>query len=331
MTEISKSCFYALQNIFVASDFLPYATQALHIAHDLAKRANGELTCFNALEKFPAIMRDIVFPYAALGSDEVEILNEIRSGITARGIRYLENTLGAEASHARLKVDFSRDSMAKSILHAASDANADIMFCGAYGTKPHTTGIIGSMAATFVAYTRMPLYLIKDPTQKIPHKKILVAFLDPALDAPLLSWAVSFAMFYPDCDVEIVTPVPDMSSVDPFRDYQGFAPADRQIAAAKERITQRAKQAVQALSVPFMCEQHGQRMSFKQHAPVMRQAQAILKTAENIGADLIVIPCSQPALDSDNPLRGIARTVTEYANQNVLVIPAAFLKMGKLT
>lgn len=326
MSEISRSCFYALQSVFVASDFLPYATQGLYIAHDLSQRSGASLTCFNVLEKFPSIMRDIVFPYAAMGSDEVEILNEIRSGISARGQRYLENTLGADASHARLKVDFARDSMAKSILHAASDSNADLMFCGAYGTKPHTTGIIGSMAASFVAYTRIPLYLIKDPTQHTPHKKLLVAFLDPSMDAQLLSWAVSFAMFYPDADVEIVSPIPDLVHCDPFKDYDGFAPNERQVRAAESRVVERAKTAVQSLSVPFMYELHAKQMGFKHHCPMMSAAKAVLKTADEIGADLIVLPCSQPSLDSDNPLRGIARTVTEYANQNCLLIPAAFLK-----
>lgn len=329
MSDISRSCFYALQNIFVASDFLPYATQGLLIAHDLSQRSNASLTCFNVLEKFPSIMRDVVFPYAALGSDEVEILNELRSGIAARGQRYLENTMGAEAGRARLKVDFARDSMAKSILHAASDTNADLMFCGAYGTKPHTTGIIGSMAATFVAYTRIPLYLIKDPTQHLPHKKILVAFLDPAFDAQLLSWAVSFAVFYPESDIEIVSPVPDFERCDPYKDYAGFIPNERQIEAARASVTQRAKAAVQALSVPFMHEQRVRQMSFRHHAPVQSPAKAVLETADAIGADLIVAPCSQPYLDSDNPIRGIARTVTEYANQNCLVIPAAFLKSSR--
>ena len=326
MTETSRSCFYAMQNIFVASDFLPYATQALNIAHDLAQRASASLTCFHVLEKFPTIMRDIVFPYAAMGGDEVDILNEIRMGTADRGARYLEATLGENASHARLRVDFARDSMAKSILHAASDTNADLMFCGAYGTKPHTTGIIGSMAATFVAYTRIPLYLIKDPTQHAPHRRILVAFLEPSLSPQLLAWAVSFAMHYEECDVEIVTPIPDLLRNDPYGEYQGFAPTERQIAQATERITQRAKQAVQSLSVPFSREPHALKLSFRQHAPLQAPATAILKTADAIGADLIVIPSSQPNLESDNPLRGIARTVTEYANQNCLVIPSAFLK-----
>gem|GEM_PF-2359831 len=327
MSEVSKSCFYSMQSIFVASDFLQYATQALYQAHDLSQASCAPLTCFHALEKFPSIMRDILFPYAALGSDEVEILNEVRLGIEERGHKYLDQMMGDNASHIRLKVDFARDSMAKSILHAASECNADLMFCGAYGTKPHTTGIIGSMAATFVAYTRIPLYLIKDPTQHGPHKKILVAFLDPSLSTQLLAWAVSFAMYYPNSDIEIVTPVPDLTRADPNGDYQGFSLADRHIKAATERITLRAKQAVQALSVPFVFEQHAAQLSFKQHAPVMAQASAVLTTADEIGADLIVIPSSQPSLNVDNALRETARNITEYANQNCLIIPSNFLKV----
>lgn len=325
-TDVSRSFFYAIQNVFVASDFLPYATQALHIANDFSKRSHAALTCFNALEKFPTIMRDIIFPYAAMGNDEVEILNEIRSGIAGRADRYLQSTLAEDASKVRMKVDFSRDSMAKSILHAASESNADLMFCGAYGTKPHTTGIIGSMAATFVAYTRIPLYIIKDPTQRPPHKKILVAFLDPPTAPQLLAWAVSFAIHYPDADVEIVSPIPDLTRADPFNDYQGVAPTDKQIRAATERVTQRAKLAVQALCVPFAHESHALEMSFKLHAPVMQPTTGVLKVADEIGADLIVVPSAQPLLDCDNPLRGIARTITEYANQNCLIIPVAFLK-----
>ena len=315
-----------MQSIFVASDFLAYATQALGLAYELARTSCASVTCFHALEKFPTIMRDILFPYAALGNDEVEILNEIRKGIEDRGAKYLERVMGENASHVRLKVDFSRDSMAKSILHAASECNADIMFCGAYGTKPHTTGVIGSMAATFVAYTRTPLYLIKDPTHAGVHKKILVAFLDPAFSAKLLAWAVSFAMFYPDCDIEIVTPVPNLKRADPFGDYQGFSPSERAISNATERITQRAKVAVQSLSVPFAYEKHASELSFKQHAPILPPSTAVLSVADEIGADLIVIPTSQPSLEVDNELREIARNITEYANQNCLVIPAAFLK-----
>ena len=315
-----------MQTIFVASDFLQYATQALNQAHDLARSACASLTCFHALEKFPTVMRDILFPYAALGSDEMEILNEIRKGVENRGAKYLENTMGENAAHIRLKVDFSRDSMAKSILHAASECNADIMFCGAYGTKPHTTGIIGSMAATFVAYTRTPLYLIKDPTHTGPHKKILVAFLDPSFSAKLLAWTVSFAMFYPDSDIEIVTPVPNLKLADPFGDYVNFSPSERSVSNATERVTQRAKMAVQSLSVPFAHEQHAANLSFTQHAPLLPPASAVLSVADEISADLIVIPTAQPSLDTDNKLREIARNITEYANQNCLVIPSAFLK-----
>ena len=326
MTDTSRSCFYAMQNIFVASDFLSYATQAIHQAFELSQTSGASLTCFHALEKFPAIMRDILFPYAALGSDEVEILHEVRAGVEARGAKYLEKVLQNHAQNVRLKVDFARDSMAKSIIYAASESNADLLFAGAYGTKPHTTGIIGSMATTFVAYTRIPLYLIKNPTHRGAHKKILVAFLEPAYSAQLLAWAVSFAMFYPDSDVEIVTPIPDLQHADPNGDYQGFAVHERQIKAATERVTHRAKQAVQILNVPFVYEEHAKRLSFKQHAPVMPQASAVLSVADEIGADLIVIPSSQPSLDANNALRETARLITEYANQNCLVIPATFLK-----
>ena len=326
MSEVSRSCFYSMQSIFVASDFLQYATQALYQAYDLSVASCASLTCFHALEKFPDIMRDILFPYAALGSDEVDILNEVRVGIEERGHRYLESVMAENAPHVRLKVDFSRDSMAKSILHAASECNADLMFAGSYGTKPHTTGIIGSMAATFVAYTRIPLYLIKDPTHRGPHKKILVAFLEPSVSPQLLAWAVSFAMFYPESDVEIVTPVPDLTRADPHGDYQGFCPSERQIRAAADRILQRTKLAVQALTVPFVFEEHAGKLSFRQHAPVKDSATAVLSVAEQIGADLIVIPSSQPSLNVDNQLRETARNITEYANQNCLVIPSAFLK-----
>ena len=126
-----------------------------------------------------------------------------------------------------------------------------------------------------------------------------------------------------------MSPVPDIEHCDPFKDYAGFAPSERQIEAARVCVTQRAKVAVQSLSVPFLYEPHVKQMSFGHHAPVQSTAQAVLETADKIGADLIVVPSSQPYLDSDNPLRGIARTVTEYANQNCLVIPVAFLKSGR--
>ncbi len=326
MSENTKTYFYHLQNLFVALDFLPYSTQALHLASELSESTCASLTCLNVLGKIPTGMREILFPYAALGNDEVEILNELRSGVEAKGAKFLRDTMGEAAEHMKLKVDFARDSMAKSILHGASEVNADLIFAGSYGTKPHTTGIIGSMAATFVAYTRTPLYLVKDPTHHGAHKKILVAFLDPALSAQLLTWAVSFAMCYEGCDVEIVTPIADWNVCDRYNDYQGFAPSERQLANAVECVTKRAKQAVQSLSVPFAFEQHARELSFTQHAPVMNRASAVLSVADKISADLIVLPSVQPSLNVDNEIREVARNVTEYANQNCLIIPEAFLK-----
>ncbi len=326
MSENTKTYFYHLQNIFVATDFLSYSTHALQLANELSESTCAALTCFHALEKMPGSMRDILFPYAALGSDEVEILNELRSGVETIGAKYLRDTMGEAAEHMRLKVDFSRDSMAKSILHAASEVNADIMYAGSYGTKPHTTGCIGSMAATFVGYTRIPLYLVKDPTHRGRHRKILAAFLDPSLSAQLLAWAVSFAMCYEGCDVEIVSPVADWKACDRYGDYVNFAPTERQTQQAIEGVTVRAKQAVQALSVPFAFEPHARELSFKHHAPVMNRASAVLRVADEIGADLIVLPSVQPSLNVDNEIREIARNVTEYANQNCLIIPEAFLK-----
>ena len=327
MSEVSRSCFYSMQSIFVASDFLQYATQALYQAYDLAQSSCASITCFHALEKFPEIMRDILFPYAALGSDEVEILQEVKSGIEDRGNKYLEQVMQENAAHIRLRVDFARDSMAKSILHAAAECNADLMFSGSYGTKPHTTGIIGSMAATFVAYTRIPFYLIKDPTHRGPHKKILVAFLDPSLSPQLLAWAVSFAMYYPESDIEIVSPVPVLHSPILQDDNANFAPSEKQIRLLTDKITQKAKLAVQSLNVPFVFEEHAKKLSFRHHTPVMPPASAVLTTAEKIGADLIVLPSSQPSLNVDNELRENARNITEYANQNCLVIPSNFLKV----
>jgi len=216
--------------------------------------------------------------------------------------------------------------MAKSILHTSSEVNADLMFSGAYGTKPHTTGIIGSMAATFVAYTHIPLYLVKDPTHQGKHKKILVAFLDPSLSAQLLAWAVSFAMCYAEADVEIVTPIVDLQACDRAGDYQGFSISERQTRLALERVTHRAKQAVQSLSVPFAFESHASNLSFKHHTPVMPPTMGVLSVAETIGADLIVLPSTQPSLAVNNEIREISRRITEYANQNCLLIPEAFLK-----
>ena len=326
MSENTKSYFYHLQNIFVAADFLSYSTAGLQLASELSGLSCAALTCFHALEKIPTSIRDILFPYAALGSDEVEFMDELRAGTEKRGAKFLRDTMGASAEHMRLKVDFARDSMAKSILHAASEVNADLMVAGAYGTKPHTTGIIGSMAATFVAYTRIPLYLVKDPTHYSGHKKILVAFLNPSLSAQLLAWAVSFAMCYEGSDIEIVTPVPDWQGCDRFGDYHGFAPSAKQTHQALESVTVRAKHAVQALSVPFAYETHARELSFRQHAPVRHSASAVLSVADEIGADLIVLPSVQPSLNVDNEIREVARNVTEYANQNCLVIPEVFLK-----
>lgn len=326
MTDNSKSYFYHLQNIFVATDFLSYSTQALHLANELSEISCAALTCFHALEKLPSMVRDILFPYVGLGCDEVEILNELRSGVENHGAKFLRDTMGEDAEHMRLKVDFSRDSMAKSILHAASEVNADIMYAGSYGTKPHTTGIIGSMAATFVAYARIPLYLVKDPTHHNGHKKILVAFLDPTLSPQLLAWAVSFAMNYEGCDIEIVTPVSDWKACDRYGDYSGVNVNERNVAQAIENVTVRAKQAVQSIAVPFAFEAHARNLSFTHHAPVSNRASAVLKVADQIGADLIVIPSVQPSLNVDNEIREVARNITEYANQNCLVIPEAFLK-----
>lgn len=312
------SYFYQIQNVFVAGDFLPYSTQSLKIAQTFAQTMQAQVTLYHGVEKLSAVMRELLFPYAALGEDEVEILRELQEGVQRRGHDYLE-AMGAKST--RLLVSFARDSLAKSILHAASETNADIIFAGAYGTKPHTTGIIGSMASTLVAYSRLPLYLVKEPAGALKHKKILLALTQPTLSTQLLAWGVSFALRYAGSDVEIVSPLVDLKQCDVYDDYAGFKLSERQVELARERVVKRAKVAVQSLELPFAYEEHGKSFTFKHHVPMMRSASGILKTAEEIGADLIVMASAQPSLEHENDLRETVRTVSEYANQNVLIIP----------
>ncbi|MFA5625142.1 MAG: universal stress protein [Bradymonadales bacterium] len=312
------SYFYQTQNIFVAGDFLPYSSQSLKIAQNFSQSTQAQVTLFHGVEKLSAVMRELLFPYAALGSDEVEILRELQAGVEERGREYIAK-MGCK--NTQLLVSFARDSLAKSILHAASEANADILFAGAYGTKPHTTGIIGSMASTMVAYSRIPFYLVKDPAASVKHQKILIALTEPCVSTKLMAWGVSFALRYGVSDIEIVSPLIDLKQCDRNDDFLGFKIADRYIEQAKERVTKRAKIAVQSLELPFAFEEDAKKFSFRHHTPMGCAACGILSCAEEIAADLIVIAGAQPSLTHNNAQREIVRTVTEYANQNVLIIP----------
>lgn len=333
MTDDSpaQTFFFAIHQLLVAVDLSPLSLHAFRWASELARRAQAEVTAVHIVPPMPGSFEQILFPYAALGSDRHDIEAEL---LDAAKVQLL-----AATDPIRSQVGAEKEEIYAQLFHgpvlprlkgAITETSTDLLFCGAFGETAPTAGQLGGVTQRLLATAIRPTFVVRSSDQRVPGlKKVLVAFDGSPAAGPLLNWAISFALWF-DADVEVASVVPAPYQDDPcslFTQGQAELPS-RVERGATTRFKELLLRAREALYVPFPRAAQAQGLSLRHHVVVADPLKGLLSVVESEDIDLVVFATRHPSKGSLARLGRVADGLARLAGCHTLTIPVELLMQG---
>lgn len=304
---------FEVSHIFVPVDTSRSSMCALRLAQSLRLASRPKLEVFHVLPTLPDYMRSLLFPYAAMGEDALEIEYEL----TMEARQKLEVSLELPA-HASLEcvMGSEREVIADAMLR--TPANLTIM--GAFGhggPRPHA---IGSTASHVIRSATHPVLLTRDlqPTPTIRH--ILCALDLSPHSHTTLEVAISLALEL-DARLSTIFVLPDPLANDPHNllsSHIKHAP-DQILARERSKLDALFERCFQMLDVPFPQRQRAAQMWRQRHALSGPVGQTIARQADHLDADLIVLGAAH-APEAPRP-GATCLEVLHHATTHMLVVP----------
>ncbi len=147
------------QNIVCAIDGSDLSTKALTHALALAAQTGGKLTVITVTE--PSV---IVSPGAEMMMvDTSTIIADLdkAKAESAKATLTEAETLAKASGIAVTKVHVANSTAADGIIHAAKEANADLIVMGSHGRRGLGRLLLGSQAAEVLSHSALPVLIIK--------------------------------------------------------------------------------------------------------------------------------------------------------------------------
>jgi len=147
------------QNIVCAIDGSELSIKALTHALALAAKTGGKLTIVTVTE--PSV---IVSPGAEMMMvDTSTIIADLDKAKeeSAKATLAEAETLAKASDIAVTKVHVANSTAADGIIHAAKDANADLIVMGSHGRRGLGRLLLGSQAAEVLSHSALPVLIVK--------------------------------------------------------------------------------------------------------------------------------------------------------------------------
>lgn len=147
------------QNIVCAIDGSDLSTKALTHALGLAAKTGGKVTIVTVTE--PSV---IVSPGAEMMMvDTSSIIADLDTAKaeSAKATLTEAETLAKDSGIAVVKVHVANSTAADGIIHAAKEANADLIVMGSHGRRGLGRLLLGSQAAEVLSHSTLPVLIIK--------------------------------------------------------------------------------------------------------------------------------------------------------------------------
>lgn len=312
----------SIEQVFVPVDFSRSSRAALAMASALVAPP-PRLHLAHVLARWPVYMRDVLFPYAALGEDEVEFEHELIERARAAMLTHLELSGegdGGEQPELTLRMGAPREELPELLTRV----DADLVVMGAFGEGGPMPESLGSLAARMLRAATVPVLLTRHFTRAPTIKRVLCALDLTPHNADVLDAAMSVAVAT-GAELELLFVLPDPLRQDPNNLLRGH------VRVKKERLLERERPKIEALfdraqqqlDVPYPHRARVAELGRNRRVEFGSPANAIVRRADAIDADLIVIGTRNLEQPTSMNLGRVSWSVTRTSTTNVLVVPIA--------
>ncbi len=310
---------YRVEQVLVPVDFSASSRAALAFARAVGGK-DARIHLAHVLEPWRPYVRSVLFPYAALGEDDVEFEHELREEARAHLCRHLEVDPPKNKDIAGLSLEYGaiRDALGE----RARSVGPDIVVMGAFGEGGAQPHVLGSTAERMLRAVACPTVLVRgfDPSPSIDH--IVVGVDLTAHSTDVVAHALGLAL-QAEASLELVYVLPDPLS----RDTNKILARTLDFNAAK--ILERSRSKIEALfdrmvnhvEVVYPDQDSARELLSNRKVIVGDPAPALVDHADKANADMIVVGGHSPQSTSSRQLGRVAWTVARSAPTHVMVVP----------
>lgn len=309
---MTETFLFDLHQIAVACDLETHIP--LRAAYALAGQAEAELTAVHVIPPLPPILDRVLFPYAALGPDRHDFEAELLEAARRKLLKAAAPICGDDEIYAHI----FHGAIADRIRESLSRTSAQILVIGPFGERAPTPGALGSTAMQLARNPLRPLLIVKKHSSL---GRTLVLLQTHTHARRLLNFATSFALHFPDPELELFTPIPDPRLADPDNltelNLGSIGKLTKRARARIEKTTARFKEQIY---IPFPRQHAAEQVSFTHHMPFGDPVSTLLELLDERDIDTLVL-ASAPTPDATLTLGPTEEAIIRRAGCNVLLIP----------
>lgn len=310
---------YQVQQVLVPVDFSASSRSALAFARALGT-TSPRIHLAHALGKWRPYVRNVLFPYAALGEDDVEFEHELIEAARTHMLGHLEVDPDKDQDIADLTMQIGpvKDTLGERI----RSVGPDMVVMGAFGEGGVQPNVLGSTAEKLVRAVTRPIVLVReyDPKPSIDHIVVAVDLTSRSTD--VVAKALGFALQV-GATLELVYVLPDPLTQDTNKILARTLDFDA------TKILERSRSKIEALfdrmvnHVEVVYPEQESARELLQHRKVIvgDPPKVIVDHADEVDADLIVVGGHNTQSASNRQLGRVAWTVARTAPTHVMVVP----------
>ncbi len=304
------------ENVSVPVDFSASSKQAYVFAKKLFGRPDTTLHIAHFVPKLPKHLHRVLFPYAAMGEDEVEFEHEIQRAAQKR----LKKHLGlGDDEDATVEIGEPRADVPKFISASA----ADLVVMSAFGESGPIADAVGSLTERVVKTSVAPVLVTRDFETHPEINRILFATDLTRANGAAYGAAMRMAMDV-EASVEALYVIPDPLLADTNNILRHVVKFDQQkiVNRSRDRIDALFERLVDNIGDIGHAEKTDVTTLAKRRKVVVGDpADSILQRADQINADLIVVGSQKAEKGGRLRFGSVAAEVLRRAPTHVMVVP----------
>lgn len=308
---------YRVEHILVPVDFSASSRAALAFARAVGATP-PRLHLAHVLEDWRPYVRSVLFPYGALGEDDVEFEHELIEEARRQLHAHLEIDADPAIEELHLQIGATNEVLGD----RARSIGPDLVVMGAFGETGVAPNMLGSTAEKTLRSSSRPIVLVRDfdPKPSVDHIVVAVDLTSRSTD--VVAKALGFAMQV-EATLEMVYVLPD-----PFtQDTNKLLARNLDFDAAKALKSSRSKlealfdRMVDHVDVAFPERDDARKLLENRKVVVGDPARAIVDHADSVDADLVVVGGHNTQSSSTRQLGRVAWTVARTTPTHLMVVP----------
>lgn len=313
---------YRVEQVLVPVDFSSSSRSALEFARNLSSES-PLVQLVHVVEQLAPYVRNILFPYAALGEDEVEFEHEILGEAYEHLLRYFR--IDKKAAKGFVGEPIVRMGAVNTLLRdIVFSVDSDLIVMGAFGEGGMHPDALGSTTERLLRTVTQPIVMVRDfeSSPRIGHIVVAVDLTPGSVH--VFSRAVGLALQTgATLETVFVLPSPFINDTNNLLSSNIKFNASHVLNRSEDKIDALFERLRQQVHVPFPLKAEAARAMETRSVLVGDPATEIVRHAYEKQADLVVVGSYGAHNRAAHTLGRVAWTVARRSPTHVMVVPPA--------